>query len=41
MDINQNRIWYLKLHWQVLGAMLLGALTDLICGPALSFRPTP
>ena len=24
--------WYLKLHWQVLGAMLLGALTGLIFG---------
>ena len=32
MDINQDRIWYLKLHWQVLGAMLLGALTGLIFG---------
>ena len=28
MDINQDRIWYRKLHWQVLGAMLLGALTE-------------
>ena len=32
MDINQDRVWYLKLHWQVLGAMLLGALTGLIFG---------
>ena len=32
MDINQDRLWYFKLHWQVLGAMLLGALTGLIFG---------
>lgn len=32
MDINQDRLWYYKLHWQVLGAMLLGALTGLIFG---------
>ena len=32
MDINQDRLWYLKLHWQVLGAMLLGALTGMIFG---------
>ncbi len=34
MDINHDRVWYLKLHWQVLGAMLLGALTGLIFGEA-------
>lgn len=32
MDINQDRLWYYKLHWQVLGAMLLGALTGLTFG---------
>ena len=31
-DIDRDRPWYLKLHWQVLGAMLLGALTGLIFG---------
>ena len=32
MDIHQDRLWYRKLHWQVLGAMLLGALTGLTFG---------
>ncbi len=32
MDINQDRVWYRKLHWQVLGAMLLGAVTGLLFG---------
>ena len=32
MDTNQDRLWYYKLHWQVLGAMLLGALTGLTFG---------
>ena len=32
MDVNQDRLWYRKLHWQVLGAMLLGALTGLVFG---------
>ena len=32
MDINQDHIWYRKLHWQVLGAMLLGAVTGLLFG---------
>ena len=32
MDIHQDRLWYRKLHWQVLGAMVLGALTGLIFG---------
>ena len=32
MDIQQDRLWYRKLHWQVLGAMLLGALTGLTFG---------
>ena len=32
MDVHQDRLWYRKLHWQVLGAMGLGALTGLTFG---------
>ena len=32
MDVHQDRLWYRKLHWQVLGAMVLGALTGLTFG---------
>ena len=37
MDISQDRLWYLKLHWQVFGAMLLGTLTGEGAGNAVGW----